>query len=515
VQELIYNRLLLRVREQHADEVLIVDGSAAETAAEHIDVTLRLVTGLRELGLRPGHRIAVLAEPSGRLINVFHAAALGGFVVVPLNTRLIDAELAWALSDSAPTVVVADRTHRERAVAAIACAGIDPIRCSLDGGTDEWWIGIDEVVASGQAQAPPEPDESDALLMLYTGGTTGRSRGVVINHRQLVLALHRAQFQFDIAAEGSTLLSVNPLFHIAALNAVYSFPAYAGKVVIGSVLDVSQLMRDAVAHRVTHLAVVVAVLQRLLDHPTFEPSALSDLRYLAYGAAPMTAPLLERIRRSFPRVAIQQSYGLTEAVATVTLLSDADHRRGDALLSSVGRAMPGVRVTVRETDGTELPRGQVGEICVQSGSACTTYWNAAPDDADPQPDWLHTGDLGYLDDEGYLYLVDRLKDMVKTGGENVYSLEVEAVLAEHPEVADVAVIGVPDDRWQERVHAVVVLRPGATVIAAGIIEFARGRLAGFKAPKTVTVRQLPLPRSATGKVLKRVLREELVAGGSR
>ena len=513
MQELIYNRLLLRVREQHPDEILFVDGATAETAAEHVDVTLRLATGLRALGARPGDRIAVMAEPSSRLINVFHAAALGGFLVAPLNTRLIEAELAWALRDSAPTVVVADRVHHDRAVAAIHGAGIDPIRCSMESGTDESWIGIDDVMASGQVQVPPEPDECDPLLMLYTGGTTGRSRGVVINHRQLVLALHRAQFQFDIAAEGSTLLSVNPLFHIAAVNAVYSFPAYAGKVVIGSVLDVEQVMRDAVAHHVTHLAVVVAILQRLLDHPGFEPGALSELRFLAYGAAPMTPPLLDRIRRSFPRVAIQQSYGLTEAVGGVTVLSDADHRKADVLLSSVGRAMPGVSVTVRGADGAELPRGQVGEICVQSGSACTTYWNAAPHDTEAQPDWLHTGDLGYLDDEGYLFLVDRLKDMVKTGGENVYSLEVEAVLSEHPGVAEAAVIGLPDERWGERVHAAVVARAGATVTAAGIIEFARERLAGFKAPKTVTVRELPLPRSATGKVLKRVLREESVADG--
>jgi acyl-CoA synthetase (AMP-forming)/AMP-acid ligase II len=220
----------------------------------------------------------------------------------------------------------------------------------------------------------------------------------------------------------------------------------------------------------------------------------------------MPPPLFRRLLEAFPGVDVQQVYGLTEAFGGVTALSGADHRAGGELNRSVGRALPGVVVTIRDASGAALPSGEDGEICVSSGSASTRYWGDSVDL--PEPEYVRTGDVGRKDPLGYLFLVDRIKDMIKSGGENVYSIEVEAALAEHPEVDSVAVVGVPDGRWGERVHAEVVPRAGSTLTPADVITFARERLSAFKTPKSVTIRNAPLPVSAIGKVLKRQLRAE-------
>ena len=364
-------------------------------------------------------------------------------------------------------------------------------------------------MAAGGLRVPVEPKEDDAALMLYSGGTTGRSKGAVANHRQLVLSTYRSQLQLGIPSDGATLLTVNPLFHIGAISVLYAFPLAGGSVVLRSSFEPATVIADAERHMVTHLPVVVPILQRIMGHPDFRPAAFTSLRMLTYGASPMPVELLKRVMATFQHVNLQQAYGMTEAFCSVTCLTAEDHRRGGDRLRSVGRAQAGVIVSIRDEGGTEVARNAPGEVCVSCGSVSSGYWGMPPS---TEP-WLRTGDLGRMDEGGYVYLLDRIKDMIKSGGENVFSAEVETVLAEHPDVAAVAVIGLPDPTWIERVHAEVVPRPGAALTSDDVIAFARERLAGFKTPKSVTIRAEPLPVSALGKVLKGQLRRSYLRPG--
>jgi acyl-CoA synthetase (AMP-forming)/AMP-acid ligase II len=498
MKELTLHRLLMHAREWYADRVAFVEGTRAETFASHIDRSLRLADGLAASGIRPGDRVALVADASSRFVNVVHAAALGGFIAVPINSRLSERELAVLLADCAPSLVVVDDRHASLVSNALALANLQVPLCDTT-------ADLDALVAAGRRRVPSEPEEDDPLLILYSGGTTGRSKGAVANHRQLGLSTYRSQLQIGIPSPGAVLLTVNPLFHIGALNVLFAFPLAGGQVVMRPSFDPATVISDAEQHGVTHLPVVVPILKMILDHPDFRPEAFASLRTLTYGASPMPVELLTRVLSAFPDVNLQQSYGMTEAFSSVTCLTNEDHHAGAGLLSSVGRAQPGIVVSIRDPAGVELPRNTPGEVCVSSGSVSSGYWGMPPS---TEP-WLRTGDQARMDSDGYLFLLDRIKDMIKSGGENVFSAEVEAVIAEHPGVASVAVIGVPDPVWIERVHAEVVPRPGVELTPEDIIVFARERLAGFQTPKTVTIRTAPLPVSALGKVLKRELRASL------
>jgi len=261
---------------------------------------------------------------------------------------------------------------------------------------------------------------------------------------------------------------------------------------------------------------VPAMINMVLQHPAFDPARLGSLRRLVYGAAPMPTALIEKMLALFPELDLIQGYGMTEASTILTILTGADHRRGGKLLSSAGRPVPGVELSVRSDDDSPLEAGEVGEVCARGGNYMREYWNRVDETETVfRGGWYHSGDMGYRDSDGYLFLVDRAKDMIVTGGENVFSAEVENAIASHPAVAQVAVIGIPDEQWGEAVHAVVVPRPGSTVTAGEIIAHARSAIAGYKVPKSVSFRDEPLPLSAAMKVLKRELRAPFWAGRDR
>jgi long-chain acyl-CoA synthetase len=260
-------------------------------------------------------------------------------------------------------------------------------------------------------------------------------------------------------------------------------------------------------HGISQTVMVPIMIARVLEHPDYRPERLESLVSLTYGASPMPAPLLTRLLEEVPWVELSQGYGMTESAAVLTLLNDEDHRRGGDLLRSAGRPVMGVRVEIQGPDGRPAPLGEVGEVCAQGGNLMRGYWNDPEATRSAFHDgWYHTGDAGRMDEAGYLYLVDRLKDMIVTGGENVYSIEVEDALATHPDVEQVAVIGIPDDHWGEAVHAIVVLHAGATVDAEALRNWARRTIAGFKVPKSIELRTDPLPLSGALKPLKRLLR---------
>jgi acyl-CoA synthetase (AMP-forming)/AMP-acid ligase II len=350
---------------------------------------------------------------------------------------------------------------------------------------------------------------------MYTGGTTGLPKGVVIDQRALMLDLYKVATLFGM--DGSFVyLHQTPMFHAASLGAVLAIPAVGGATTYVGLFDPGKVLEVIEQQSVNMTVMVPTMISMMLDHPEFKPERLSSLKTLVYGASPMPLALLERVLATFPEMDIYQGYGMTENCGLLTCLGPEEHRAGGDLLRSAGRPLPGSVVSIQDESGNVLPAGETGEVCARAGNYMREYWNR-PDETDSafHGGWYHTGDAGYMDAAGYVYLVDRVKDMIVTGGENVYSAEVENAIASNPGVAQVAVIGVPSERWGEEVLAIVVPKEGATVSEEDIKAWARERIAGYKVPKQVDFRAEPLPLSGAMKVLKRELRAPYWEGRDR
>jgi acyl-CoA synthetase (AMP-forming)/AMP-acid ligase II len=297
------------------------------------------------------------------------------------------------------------------------------------------------------------------------------------------------------------------MFHAASMGGVLGIPGCGGTSVFVPMFDPEPVMDLIQKYDVNWTMMVPTMIAMVMDHPSFEPQRLAPLRDLVYGASPMPAALLERVQTTFPDLNLWQGYGMTECSSVLTFLTDKDHREGGARLRSAGRPVIGVNVSIQDPAGKELGPNENGEVCARGGNFMTSYWNRPEDTAIAFKDgWYHTGDEGHLDDDGFLHLVDRVKDMIVTGGENVYSVEVENAISTHPAVAQVAVIGIPHDTWGEQVHAIVVLHDGMSATAEEIKDHARKSIGGYKVPKSVEFRTDPIPLSGALKPLKRELR---------
>jgi long-chain acyl-CoA synthetase len=341
---------------------------------------------------------------------------------------------------------------------------------------------------------------------MYTGGTTGLPKGVLLDHRAEMLNLYHVMqlWPFD---QHDIFLHQTPMFHAASMGGMLAEPALGGKSIFLSLFDPGKAMDLIEQHNVKTTVMVPTMIGMMLNHPEFKPERLASLQTLTYGASPMPGAILDALLKFFPDINIFQGYGMTEASAVLTALGPEEHRTGGPRLRSAGKAVPGVVLSIQDPDGNILPTGETGEVCARAGNFMTEYWNKPEATADVfAGGWYHSGDAGYLDEEGYLFLVDRVKDMIVTGGENVYSVEVENALASHPAVAQVAVIGIPSEQWGEAVHAIVVVRDGHECTEAELIEHSREWIAGYKVPKSVELRSEPLPLSGAMKVLKRELR---------
>lgn len=293
-------------------------------------------------------------------------------------------------------------------------------------------------------------------------------------------------------------------------------PASGARSVFRPLFDPEKVMDVIEAHGVDWTVMVPTMVGMVLRHPAFRPERLASLRKLTYGASPMPEAILDRLLELYPELELSQGYGMTEASAVLTFLTAEDHRRGGEVLRSAGRPVPGVVLSVQDEGGNELPVGETGEICARAGNFMREYWNRPEETAEAfRGGWYHTGDAGYLDAEGFVHLVDRVKDMIVTGGENVYSSEVEDAIGSHPEVDQVAVIGIPSEKWGEAVHAIVVRVEGSSVEADELIAHAREQIAGYKVPKSIDFRDEPLPLSGAMKVLKRELRAPYWEGHGR
>ncbi len=507
MKELVYHRLLLPGVERYGDREAILDGEYRSTLAEHFDRTTRLASALRtELGIGPGDRFAVMATNSHEYLELYHAAFLGAGIVNPLNLRLSLVELEFILRDSGTKVCFVDFLFAKNIDAIREAAGIEKVVLigpDLDSPHD---LTYDELLAAGEPTVPDEPEEDDPVVLMYTGGTTGLPKGVVLDQRAEMLNLYHVIMAVGVD-EDSRYLHQTPMFHAASMGGLLGIPASGARSVFVPVFDPERVMDVIEEHRVDWTVMVPTMIGMVLRHPAFRPDRLASLKKLTYGASPMPGAILDRLLELYPDLELSQGYGMTEASAVLTFLTAPDHRRGGDVLRSAGRPVPGVVLSVQDEDGNQLPTGSSGEICARAGNLMREYWNRPEETAEAfRGGWYHTGDAGYVDRDGFLYLVDRVKDMIVTGGENVYSTEVEDALASHPAVEQVAVIGIPSEEWGEAVHAIVVLEGEVTVSAEDLIAHARERIAGFKLPKSIDFRHEPLPLSGAMKILKRELR---------
>jgi long-chain acyl-CoA synthetase len=514
MKELVYHRFLLPTVERLPAKTAVVDGDYSATFEQHLDRVLRLGDALRAAGVGPGDRFAVMALNGHQFLELYHASLLTGAVINPLNLRLAPKELEFILSDSGCQVCFADGFFGAAIDQVRDGAGVEKM-VLIGAGDVPHDLAYEDMVTSGQARMPPEPDEDGAGILMYTGGTTGLPKGVVLDHRALMLDVYKVATRW-VMNEDYVYLHQTPMFHAASLGGILAVPGTGG--VSASVpLFTPDSVIDAIErYQVTMTVMVPTMVAMMLDHPSFDAKRLKSLAILTYGASPMSPALLERLMAALPEVDVYQGYGMTENCGLLTCLGPEEHRRGGDLLRSAGRPMPGSVVCIQDENGHLLGPGQTGEVCARAGNYMREYWNRPAETATAfRGGWYHTGDAGYLDADGYVYLVDRVKDMIVTGGENVYSAEVENALSSHPDVAQVAVIGIPSDQWGEAVHAIVVPRPGATVTEEDLKAWCRERIAGYKVPKTIEFRDQPLPLSGAMKILKRELRAPYWEGKER
>jgi long-chain acyl-CoA synthetase len=510
MKELVYPHMFGPAVQQYGDVVGIIDGDYRGTWKEHAERVSRLAHALvTELGVGPADRFAVLALNGHSYLELWHAAFMGAGVINPLNLRLAPAELAYIIGDSGSEVMFADATFAPLVAAARAELGnADPIRrvVLIGEGDVPHDLGYEALLAAASPVMPAEPEETDPVVLMYTGGTTGSPKGVLIEHRAEILNIYHGAMTIPGYRIGSFLMQT-PLFHAASMGGILASIAYGGSMVFIPMFDPEGVMALIEAHQVTDTLMVPTMIGLCLANESYRPERLASLKRLVYGASPMPAATLDQLQSDLPDLQLIQGYGMTEGCSTVTLLLDEDHEPGSPRLRSVGKPALGIRVSIQDEDGKILPRGEVGEVCTRGGHLMRGYWNKPEATAEAfRGGWYHTGDAGYLDGDGYVYLVDRVKDMIVSGGENVYSAEVESAISTHPAVAQVAVIGIPDEVWGEKVHAIVVPNPGLEVTAAAIIAHARESIAAYKLPKSVAFRAEPLPLSGAMKVLKRDLR---------
>ncbi|MDQ1515268.1 MAG: hypothetical protein QOE80_1098 [Actinomycetota bacterium] len=517
MKELVFHRLLLPTVESHAAAPAVIDGETGRVATfgEHLDRVERLASALRtELGVQPGDRVAVLGQNSLPFMELWHAALLGAAVINPLNIRFSPEELGFVLSDSGTRVCFVDRSFADSIDEIRERAGLETVVLWGDGDVPHD-VAYEKLLAAGTPGVPAEPAEDDPAVLMYTGGTTGPPKGVVLDQRAEVLNQYHFAMAVPWVREWPFLIQT-PMFHGASMLGIMGAAAFGVPSVVLPGFEPEKVMAAMERHRIGMTVMVPTMINMVLQHPAFDPARLGSLRRLVYGAAPMPTALIERVLGLFPELDLIQGYGMTEAATILTILTGDDHRRGRNFLSSAGRPVPGVELSIQSEDDRPLESGEVGEVCARGGNYMREYWNRADEtEAAFRGGWYHSGDMGYRDVDGYLFLVDRAKDMIVTGGENVYSAEVENAIASHLQVAQVAVIGIPDEQWGEAVHAVVVPSPGSTLSAEEVIAHARQTIAGYKVPKSVSFRKEPLPMSAAMKVLKRALRAPFWEGRDR
>lgn len=496
--------LLTEYIEYHAkvrpDSPILIQDAQTLSFSEAVQKSKNIGAWLQQQGVGYQNKIAILSENSIDHILLLLAASYIGAVFVPLNYRLAGAEIAGVLEDAETKLLLAN----------------DPTLSSLKSDlsallSDE--IIVAETLKEVKSGASFEKrNETDTLIQLYTSGTTGKPKGVQLDHTNIEsLTIPSWMSYRSKVGIGTTDLVVAPLFHIGGLGSVLVPIMAGGTVLLHRQFEPEKIVDDIEQHSVNTLFMVPAMIQAVLATvPNIRERNFSSLKLMAYGASPITPSLLTEAIEVF-NCDFQQLYGMTETAGAVVALSIEDHERAidnqPELLQSCGRGMAGVQVKICDPEGNTVANGETGEIAIYSRTNTSGYWKRPKETAKCIKDgWVYTGDAGTMDDEGFIYIRDRIKDMVVTGGENVYPVEVEKVIAAHPAVLETAVIGIPDEKFGEALMAICALRPNCELNKDELIEFCRNKIAGYKIPRLLSIVEA-LPRNPSGKILKTVLRE--------
>jgi acyl-CoA synthetase (AMP-forming)/AMP-acid ligase II len=475
-----------------------------------------LASGLQSFGLEAGDRVGVLSLNSDRYYESVFAIPWAGFALVPLNTRWALPENSYAVSDSGTRLLMFDDAFTEQAQSLLAEQDqLLGIVYMGEGACPEGAISYEELVENHSA-VPESPRGGDDMAgIFYTGGTTGFPKGVMQSHRAIWASAMGLVPELAMTRD-SVYLHVAPMFHMADFAGSMNTTLRSASHVVLQSFDPGLVLETIASARISHVLMVPAMIKMVLNHPAAANADVSSLEYLIYGASPMPAAVLEQCLELWPSVRLTQAYGQTELAPVATVLPAADHVLGGPRLKSAGLPTVVTDMRIVAEDGSDCPPYSSGEIVVRGPHVMLGYWNKPEETANALRDgWVYTGDAGYLDEDGYLFIVDRVKDMVVTGGENVFTTEVENAVISHVSVLDVAVIGIPHDEWGEAVHAIVILQPGASASESVLIEHCRQSIAGYKLPKSVSFREDALPLSGAGKVLKTELRKPYWEGRDR
>ena len=479
------------------------------------DRIAKLAAGLTGLGLQTGDRVAVLSLNNDRYMESYFGVPWGGFVLVPVNTRLAPPEIEFWLNDSGAAVLMVDENF----------AGMLPkIQDHLetvkhvvflgDGAPPQGMLSFEGLLDGNSPMAATDSDSNDLAMLYYTGGTTGRSKGVMLSqHNVLYNAL---QFAPRVGYRSSSVyLHAAPMFHIADGTCTYAIATSAGSSVILPAFEPEAALRAIQDDKITITLWVPTMVNMAVHFPGVEKFDLSSLKDMMYGASPMPEAVVRRAMEVMPHTRFHHAYGQTESAPILTMLEPERHVLDPAMskLGSCGQAILGVELKIVDENDNAVPAGTVGELCARGDNVMLGYWRQPELTAGAlRNGWLHTGDGARMDEDGFVFIVDRVKDMIISGGENVYSAEVEDAIYRHEAVAECAVIGIPHEKWGEQVHAIIRLHEGQSADEQAIIDHCHTLIADFKCPRSVDFRTEPLPLSGAGKILKTKLREPFWAG---
>jgi long-chain acyl-CoA synthetase len=493
---MIQTHSLRRAARYYPGRTAIVSGEMRPTFRELQDRVARIAAALKRHGFQAGDRLAILLPNGTEYIELVYACSWLGVIAVPLNTRLSTTEIDRVLADASP-----------RGLIRHSSLPVPDTRPS-------WEFVLDQQPLDVGSDSCPDPiyDPGAVLALVYTSGTTGHPKGVVQTHANILANIDHLNYWMPYG-EGGVYLHAAPIFHILDLPFMFAAPAMGACQVTIPKFSPQSFCETVERERVTHTVLVPTMINLLTQFADLRKYDLTSLRHLAYGGSPMAPELIHRTREVLPDLKLVQGYGLSE---TGFLTGLQDHEHTENRLMSCGRTCPGIEVLVVDESGKEVEAGRPGELVARGENVMRGYWNNSQETGRAfRGGMFRTGGVGYRDADGYFYILDRSKDMIVTGGENVYSGEVEAVIYEHPAILEAAVFGIPDQQWGELVMACVVLKPGKTLSADELIVHCRRSLANYKVPRRVEFSQTELPKSGSGKILKRILRERFWAPRKR
>ena len=498
------------------DRHAIVFDDRRMTFGELADRVNRLANGLGDLGVGAGDRVAVMQVNCNEHIECYFAAAKLDAIFVPINFRARSEELSFMLNDSGVKAIVVGQRYQDMIRSVKPELTTLEHQITLEAPGDDFVFYEDLIANSSDEERSPSADGEDVTIVMFTAGTTGTPKGVMLSHNSFSSYILANVEPVDMEVAEKNILTV-PLHHIAGVQAVMA-AIYGGRtLVLQRQFDEEGWMKLVQDEKVNRAMMVPTMLKRLMDQPTFKDYDLSSLRVITYGAAPMPLEVIKKAIAEFPNTRFINAFGQTETASTITMLppdahdireGDPDYEQKMKRLGSIGKPLPDVEVRIVDEEGNDVALEENGEIVARGERLMKGYWNREEATKETlRGGWLYTGDLGYWDDEGYIFLSGRAKDFLKRGGEMIAPEEVEQIIMSHPAVDEAAIIGVQDIEWGERVRAIVVIKPGMELTAEDVVEHCRPRMAGFKRPEDVIFID-ELPRNPMGKVLKRVLREE-------